>query len=429
MFSKFNVKTNCDDPEYYDKIKRMREINNYYQGDLNTAYEEVENYIRRNDKILVGGMSIEMSLKAKGDKLYETVEIDYDFITPTHFVDAYNVGNNIAEKLDNISIINGKHSSTMRVRYKFQAVADITYVPQNIYDQIGYYKYNGFRVIHPHYQMLDQFRAMHRMAEGPPSEPYTSNRIEKDTKRFTLLYKYYPVVVKKEEKYSIKEQSIKLSDITTSCIGGFPAVAYWLNQLNIDNPFNFKSDKKNITCKIPNQYKFAIFTEDMDTLLKKFPNEKLICAYNAFLDKLPKAYDYTSIIIYNTYGEKILITEDIGFKVISLFGAVLWLMIQWLFNKDTAACAWVEKMLKVINKDFLEDCALFPRNPVIYGAIDWAKSYIFALRKQGNTDVSKLLPHNAYLKKNDKVKDKYYTFDPNLSEFLCYDGKPASTEA
>ena len=423
MFSKFDHQTNCDDIAYYDKIKRMREINNYYSADLTIAYEEVENYIRRHDKILVGGMSIEMSLKAKGDKLYETVEIDYDFITPTHFIDAYNIGNNITDKLDSVSVINGKHSSTMRVRYKLQAVADVTYVPQNIYDQIGYYKYNGFRVIHPHYQMLDQLRAMHRMAEGPPLEPYTGNRLEKDAKRFTLLYKYYPVVAKKADSYKLKARSIDIAKIKGSCLGGFASVAYWLNELNIANNFNFTVSKDSISCDIPLQYNMAIFTNEHEKVVKRFSKIKLKGKYNPFLDKLPKLFSYDIIDIYDTYGEKILITETSKFKVVSLYGSILWIMIKWLFEKDNAACVIVEQFLKTINDDFTKDCRLFPRNPVFYGDIDWAKSYLYALKKQGNMDVSKLLPHNAYLKKNEKVKEKYFTFDPKLSEFLCDDGE------
>ncbi len=422
MFSKFDVQTNCDDITYYDKIKRMREINNYYSSDLTMAYEEVENYIRRHDKILVGGMSIELSLKAKGDKLYETVEIDYDFITPTHFIDAYNIGNNISEKLDAVSIINGKHSSTMRVRYKTQAVADVTYVPQNIYDQIGYYKYNGFRIIHPHYQMLDQLRAMNRMAEGPPLEPYTGNRLEKDAKRFTLLYKYYPVVNKKKEEYKLKSCTVNIDDIKGSCLGGFMAVAYWLNELNIDNMYNFTVSKNNISCYIPTQYNLTIFTNEHDKVIKRFNKAKLKGRYNPFLDKLPKLYSYDLIDIYDTHGEKILITDTTKFKVTCLYGTILWIMIKWLFNKDNAACLIVEQFLKVINHDFTHDCSLFPRNPTFYGTIDWAKSYLYALKKQGNNDVSKLLPHNAYLKKNEKVKEKFFTFIPKLSEFLCDDG-------
>jgi hypothetical protein len=424
MFSKFDKQTDCDSTEYYDKIKRMREINNYYHADLNTAYEEVENYIRRHDKILVGGMSIEMSLKAKGDKLYETVEIDYDFITPTHFIDAYNIGNNIAEKLTDISIINGKHSSTMRVRYKYQAVADVTYVPKNIYDKIGFYKYNGFRVIHPHYQMLDQLRAMHRLAEGPPLEPYTGTRLEKDSKRFTLLYKYYPIIVKKADKYEMKTHTVKTSQLKGACLGGFAAVAYWLNKLKIPNDFKFKADKQQITCEIPIQYNMAIFSNDVEHSIELFPNAELKKVYRPFLDKLPQLHSYDLVDIYDTYGEKILITEESNYNVISLYGSILWIMIKWLFDQDNSACAWVEKLLHMINKDFTTDCALFPRKPVFYGDVDWAKSYLYALKKQGNADVSTLLPHNAYLSKGEKVKAKFLTFNPELSEFLCYNGEP-----
>ena len=58
----------------------------------------VENYIRENKLILVGGMAIDYALQTKGKKLYSDDKLpDYDFYSTNFHLDAYKIGELIAK--------------------------------------------------------------------------------------------------------------------------------------------------------------------------------------------------------------------------------------------------------------------------------------------------------------------------------------------
>ena len=71
-------------------------------------------------------------------------------------------------------------------------IADITYVPAEIYAQMPYLKYEGLRIINPSYQRADQHKALAMPFNGSPSEDVFS-RWRKDIQRFNLIARYYPV--------------------------------------------------------------------------------------------------------------------------------------------------------------------------------------------------------------------------------------------
>ena len=135
-------------------------------------------------------MSIDFALKLKQhDGIYkDDILPDYDFYSHQHFKDAYDLAqwlNRLGFK--NISVINAMHPSTMKVRINFITIADITYIPKVILDNIPFLKYKGFHIVHPHYQMIDQHRSLSYPYENAPRETIM-NRMKKDMKRYDLLY-------------------------------------------------------------------------------------------------------------------------------------------------------------------------------------------------------------------------------------------------
>ena len=82
------------------------------------ALEIVKLFIIKNKRILVGGMSIDLALRKKGKQLYPDNTLpDYDFFSPEFHRDAYNIACELSGAgLNNISVINAYHASTMRVR-------------------------------------------------------------------------------------------------------------------------------------------------------------------------------------------------------------------------------------------------------------------------------------------------------------------------
>ena len=110
--------------------------NDKFTEDTVIALGLVKKYVISNKLIIVGGMAIDMALRLKGDKLYEDdVLPDYDFYSPDYHVDAYKIAEALnGAGLKNISVINANHTSTMRVRVNYTVVADVTYMPRNIFD-------------------------------------------------------------------------------------------------------------------------------------------------------------------------------------------------------------------------------------------------------------------------------------------------------
>ena len=168
--------------------------NDKFTEDTMIALGLVKKYIVKHKLLIVGGMAIDFALRLKGTKLYEDdVLPDYDFYSPNYNTDAYHIAEKLKKAgLENISVINANHVSTMRVRVNYTVVADVTYMPKSIYDHLPFIVYRDIRIIHPHYQMIDQHRALSYPYENPPWEVIT-HRWKKDATRYDMLYEYYPL--------------------------------------------------------------------------------------------------------------------------------------------------------------------------------------------------------------------------------------------
>lgn len=181
-----------------EEYERQCFIHDFQKKELLEAMEIVRKYIINNKRILVGGMSMDLSLRSKKSYLYETDKIpDYDCYSPEFHLDAYKIGDMITQLgITGVSVIRGTHVSTMRVRVNFVPVADITYVPLTIYEKIPIIRYHGFLLCHPHYQMIDQHRALSLPFENPPMEVIAS-RWKKDMERYDVLTDIFPVKLEK----------------------------------------------------------------------------------------------------------------------------------------------------------------------------------------------------------------------------------------
>ncbi len=194
------------------------------------ALDVVKKYIVKKGLILTGGMAIDMAMRKKGSKLYEDDSLpDYDFYSPNFQNDAYALGKTLCKmKLTNISIIKATHPTTMKVRVNFETVADITYIPKDIYENMPTMKNkDGIKFEHPHFKMVNQHRALSYPYGGMP-RPVILQRFGKDMERYELLYDLYPI-----QKVELKEKmiSVKFSKslLREECLGGFPALYYWMS--------------------------------------------------------------------------------------------------------------------------------------------------------------------------------------------------------
>lgn len=163
---------------------------------LKKALKFVQQYIIKTNSILVGGMALDSALQLKGSRIYdpEITIPDYDFM---HH-DSVNISYDLVKILtkmfpdENVDVVRAVHTTTMRVRLNWVVVADLTYVPKNIFDEIRIIEFKGMRVIHPSYTILDQLDALSRPYINPPRE-VVNHRWQKDWTRMQLITKYYGI--------------------------------------------------------------------------------------------------------------------------------------------------------------------------------------------------------------------------------------------
>jgi hypothetical protein len=418
-----------DDANLYAKqIEQVRDMHHIYREALTECYKVVSNYIIRNKRILVGGMAIDNALRAKGSYLYDTSKVDYDFISPDFHKDAYNIGQELAKKFSGVSIIGARHVSTMRVRYEFIPVADITYVPKNIYDNIPVIEYMGMKNIHPHFQMIDQHRAMTHGLENPPQETIISSRYEKDVKRYILLSQFYPIPVPNGLKVKLNHYEVPYSYVYGNCLGGYASAIYWLKKIGINTNASIAFSRKKLHLSIPDDGKIVIISDDFKSLLRKFPDAKLTY-YNSFLDKASRHIEVETTDmkydIYDNKGEKI-VAEDLGkLHILGMSGTMAWLLLQGLFYKNE----WCLYLYKHLKTAFISDGhTKYLPSFTFYGKYNWSDSYLLHLDRQLNKLGYKKLdtlsvPRNFHPKQGDTIPEDAYKFDPVKSVFYQQDGQ------
>ncbi len=248
-----------------------------------TALEHVAHFIRKHQYKIVGGFSIDANLRLKGEKLYEDDQLpDYDFYSPTHWETAYTLHSELCALGMPADVIVAVHTTTMRVRVDDVPVADITYVPEEIYKRLPTNEYRGMQLIHPHITMLDQMHALSTLYENPPNEVIVA-RSKKDVARFERLITHFPF---EDDKAPAMKSRIK--PLPKGCIyTGWSALAHYMN-------LDAVPDDTEICCQ--NYLEFI--------------NGKRIRKYrNAVLSMSRSAY-YDGYRVFDTFGEKITCNEE-----------------------------------------------------------------------------------------------------------------------
>ncbi len=495
-----------------DNYENLLFENDFQVKQLKLAFSIVKKFIQFNKRIMFGGMAIDHALRLKDDKLYPDNKLpDYDFLSPIFHIDAYSLGEQLVENgLTGISVIRGQHVSTMKVRLNFVDVADIGYIPQKIYDKIPTILYDGIYNVHPHFQYIDQHRALSIPFENPPRESFL-NRWEKDIKRITLLNKYYKLTTKSSDKklktltFSLKklyENIEKVNDIVNEvnesengdgevknddvnnngdvsdeevkneannnkvnkddkskrkkkvkgskeqdeiCLGGLPALAYWLNEAKKykytnNTVLEIKGDK--IT--IPEKYPFTILSYNNINIKG---NKKY---YNSILEKIPKRTmihfeDLVYEILHtqnNLVSAHRIVIDGNTLYVANLQHIMCYLLCIYFVSDDNMYLYYYTVAYDLLifmcnkynditkeenNNSEVNDIKHFLPSVEIYGDRNISDSYeIYLQTTLFQIDNEKYIidaPKDAFPSFNKKISDEYYEYDPALSEFYQIDGE------
>lgn len=187
----------------------------------------VKEFIIKNKLVVYGGTAIDYALRLKGDFIYPDDLLavpDLDVFSPDSVAHAYL----LADQLYNAGYretraIRATYVRTMRVDIGDKHwAADITYVPQVIFDQLPYVEYEGMRVLHPDFQRIDLHSSLSFPFDNPPRE-VIFDRWRKDITRFNKLHTAYPIVPAKNPDLSILKEVTISKDYSKMVFHGFAA--------------------------------------------------------------------------------------------------------------------------------------------------------------------------------------------------------------
>ena len=439
----------------------------------------VEQYIKEHKLILVGGMAIDYALQTKGKKLYAKNKLpDYDFYSPEFHLDAYKIGEKIAKFTTGVSVIRGLHASTMRVRVNFVPVADVTYMPKNIFDTIPRFLYKGLTMAHPHFLMIDQHRALSLPFENPPKETVLG-RWKKDMQRFDLLSSNFKIENKriKNELYSV---NVDKKILLGNCLGGYAGLLYWISRAtkdkfkcvsNLKNIGSFELNDKvggkkgkivdgDVKLELPDDQPITIITDDFEKSIEKLKVAKnKITYYNALTDKIPRRVevidsDGNCYEFIDNKGRMLSATVDGLYTISCLQDILCYLLTFGVMTKDRKSVLTAyeigieilyeaaEKLHKELknNKDGDKDGdkddshldSYLPNVNNIYGNENWSESYILMLEDISETlstepkDEKKIsvekTPKNGYFDNGKKITPAHLAFQIDKSPIYSYDG-------
>ncbi len=175
----------------------------------------VFDFVKKYKRKIYGGYAANMLIiqKNKEDGFYDLDSelADIDFYSPEPIEDAIRIANLFQEKgFSDVEAIEAFHGGTYKVRADFTDVADISYVPKNIYHRMPFVEVNGANYVAPSFIMIDMFRMI--------TDPLASglNRWKKTIPRIHLLQKHYPFNKAKSKlptKKYMKEAEPILNDI------------------------------------------------------------------------------------------------------------------------------------------------------------------------------------------------------------------------
>ena len=173
-----------------EKRQGEKKVNNPHVRQLITI---VENFLKKKKLICYGGTAINNILPKKDQFYDKDIEIpDYDFFSKNALKDAKELADIYAKNgYENVVASSGAHGGTFKVFVEFIPVADITLLPDDIYNKIHKESIikDGIYYCAPNYLRMSMYLELSR-PDGDVS------RWEKVYTRLVLLNNNYPVLPK-----------------------------------------------------------------------------------------------------------------------------------------------------------------------------------------------------------------------------------------
>ena len=203
--------------------------------DFMIAQEIVKKYIRSHDCILYGGTAIDYALRLRGDKIYDDGELpDFDFWSPGHIETARDLVNILSDLIPNAKVYGTRAMFIRAMRISIgnnNWVADISYVPRELFDKIPTLTFDGMRIVHPHFQFSDLHSSLAFPYDNAPREVIFA-RCWGDIARYNKLLSAYPLDAIQDTPQNLPETSqiaIPWDIVSHSILHGFAAYSLYYN--------------------------------------------------------------------------------------------------------------------------------------------------------------------------------------------------------
>ena len=158
--------------------------------DVKKIIEIVENFIQKKNLICYGGTAINNILPKYQQFYNKDIEIpDYDFFSVNAMKDAIDLANiYYKEGFEDVEAKSGAHHGTYKVYVNFIPVADITFIPKEIFYALKKesIQVSGIKYAGPNFLRMGMYLELSR----PVGD---TSRWEKVLKRLILLNKHYPL--------------------------------------------------------------------------------------------------------------------------------------------------------------------------------------------------------------------------------------------
>ncbi len=403
-------------------IKQLSEQRSIGYDVLEKSFALVKRFILSKKRIIYGGMSIDMALKAAGQSgIYAADAIpDYDFMSPDAYRDSIELADLLFKEFGDVGIdaISALHPTTRRVRINYVPIADITYIPPSTYDRLPIIDYKGFRVIHPTFQRLDMHRAFCNPLEHVPRE-VVFFRTAKDIKRFGLLNDAYPLVSNRldEKKTSVIETPVKYFE--HGLVGGLFGHAllggFLVDDDKITVPAKLEKIAKTIVIMCDEPLKVAALIQG------DYPNADTKY-YSKFQDDVrpPSIVVTTKEYVFDIQATKGRLVPYLmvgNKKVVSHHGQLMHYLERHFNSTDQDDNMWLYCCL--LNK-MKSGCEM---TATVYGFYNWSLPYIVNAQRQyaqiESLDLQNARPPARY---NPADAKEPMEFDPKKSWVFTMDG-------
>ena len=392
---------------------------NYYKPLIDRAINLTRAYVSTHKLILTGGMSIDLALRAKGQSIYDDDTLpDYDIISDQNLIHANALAEIMCkEGLPDINVINAVHITTVRVRMKNIVFLDATYIPPSCMEKIPYLDVDDLRIVHPHYQFIDQRLSLATLLADTGISLNVFNRLKKDVKRNSLLRGEYPIQSSQKpmkmktvkiplELIQVKEERLEQTGSETfiytgpSCVVGY--LGYHIMTALYNNTLSaLKITEDELEVSIPDTEHVRILSCAIVSLSAFIKRPKM---YRPLINLKPisqVAGDYEYV---DSYGSRISCNiVNLSDKLRVCVGSVDYLLMEMLRDRiyinDEPYSMLYTNLVSIVdtmrlNKD--SDPVWWP-SLNCYGITNLPEYRVFALEKIMNSESAKSLrPKNSY---------------------------------